>query len=89
MQGGIFKGVKVLSNVEGKPVTQYIILQENINDEYINKKLGLSFKGQFGLISLDENNNLTEMYIGSGHNLSFKKETLEADNKSHAAYLKY
>ena len=86
MSHGVFKGVKVISNVEGKTITQYIILQENMEDEYMNKDLDLFFKGQFGLITL-ENNSLKELYIGSGNQLSFQKETLKAKETTHTAYL--
>jgi hypothetical protein len=88
MSDGVFKGVKVMSKVEGKSITQYIILQESIKDEYKNKEPGIFFKGRFGLITLDNNNNLKEMYIGNGYQLSHKKETLKADKKTHVAYLK-
>jgi hypothetical protein len=87
MSGEIFKGVKVISKVEGKIIIQYIIQQENIEDEYSNKDLDLSFKGRFGLITLDDNNNLKELYIGNGIQLTYKQESLKADETSHSAYL--
>jgi hypothetical protein len=65
--------------VERKIIAQYIILQENIEDEYSNKEVDFSFKGRFGLISLDDNNNLLELYIGNGKQISYKQELLTAD----------
>lgn len=88
MADGVFKGVKVVSNVEGQTITQYILMQESMEDEYVNQDLGITFKGRFGLITLGKKGKLQEIYIGSGHQLSYKKETLTADEKSHAAYLK-
>lgn len=87
MEAGVFKGVKVVSQVEGKSITQYIILQESIEDEYVNKEIGITFKGFYGLVTLDENNNLLEIYIGKGYYLNHKQKTLKADEKSHSAYL--
>lgn len=86
MVDGVFKGVKVISNVERKIIIQYIILQENIEDEYSNKEVEFSFKGRFGLISLDDNNNLIELYIGNGKQISYKQELLTADETSHSAW---
>ncbi len=65
--------------MERKIIAQYIILQENIEDEYSNKEVDFSFKGRFGLISLDDNNNLLELYIGNGKQISYKQELLTAD----------
>ena len=87
MEEGVFKGVKVVSKVEEKILTQYILVQENIEDIYTNYELGISFKGRFGLITLLENNVLKEMYIGDGHQLSYNGETLKTDQASNAAYM--
>ncbi|NQY09031.1 MAG: heparinase II/III family protein [Flavobacteriales bacterium] len=88
MQDGIFKGVEVVSKIEGKTIRQYIILQESIEDEYVNNELQFSFKGQFGLITFDDKYNVTEMYIGKGQNLSYQKDLLRADKTTQAGYLK-
>ena len=77
----------MISNPEGKILTQYIILQENIEDIYVNKKVGITFKGRYGLVTLDENNTLQEIYIGNGYHLSHHQKTLKADATSHSAYM--
>jgi len=87
MSGEIFKGVKVTCKVEGRIIIQYIIHQEKIEDEYSNKDLDLYFKGRFGLITIDDNNNIKELYIGNGNQLTYKQESLKADETSHSAYL--
>ncbi len=89
LSDGVFKGVKVISKVKGKITTQYIILQENLEDEYSNTDLDIFFKGRFGLITLDDNNDLAELYIGNGIQLKYKQESLKADDTSHSAYLQY
>ncbi len=87
MEHGIFKGLKVLSKVEGQIITQYILIQESIEDEYVKKDIGITFKGRFGLITLGRGDKLKEIYIGNGYHLSYKKVKLRADKTSHAAYL--
>ncbi len=84
---GQFKGVKVVSNENGKTITQYILLQESMEDEYENREVGISFKGHYGLITLDENNNLKEIYIGNGYYLRYDQKSLKADETSRSAYL--
>ncbi|MBB1455699.1 heparinase II/III family protein [Pseudoalteromonas sp. SG43-5] len=83
----LFKGVKVSATVDGKSLTQYIIVQENSNDKYEDKELGIYFEGQFAVITADEQNKLVDMYIGKGTNLQFKKQTLTTFYKN-SAYMK-
>ncbi len=73
---GVFKGVKVDATVNNKSLTQYIIVQENINDTYEDKDLGIYFQGKFAVISMDQQNKLVDMYIGYGKSLQFKEHTL-------------
>ncbi|MFP5303935.1 hypothetical protein R2R70_22410, partial [Cobetia sp. SIMBA_158] len=68
-------------------LTQYIIVQENSNDKYEDKELGIYFEGQFAVITVDEQNKLVDMYIGKGTNLQFKKQTLTTFYKN-SAYMK-
>ena len=88
MQGDLFKGVKVTVNMAGKTVTQYVLVQESLEDEYVNTDLGIRFQGQFAVITLDENQSLSEAYIGSGKALTYKDQTVAADSKTFAAYKK-
>jgi len=89
MADGIFKGVKVSSQLEGLELIQYVLMQESINDEYINEELGIRFKGRFGVITLEEDGTLRNIYIGNGHHLNFGDFTTTADKTSHAAFLEY
>jgi len=88
MDGNTFKGVKVAAIVAGKTVTQYVLVQESLEDEYVNADLGIRFQGQFAVITLDENQSLSEAYIGSGKALTYKDQTVVADSKTFAAYKK-
>ena len=86
MQGDVFKGVKVVSNLNGEQVTQYVILQEALTDEYIKQDIGINFKGQFAVLTLNSKGAVVDAYIGSGHQLTYKEFTLMADDKTHAGY---
>ncbi len=87
MKDGEFKGVKVTSNVEGHSYVQYVLIQESIDDDYVNEESGIAFKGRFAVVTLDQHGNWLEAYIGSGHHLNYNDLTLNADEHSHAAYL--
>jgi hypothetical protein len=86
MDGQVMKGLTVISEVGGKKLTQYILMQENSGDEYVNKDLGIGLKGQFAVITVDSDRNLINAYIGSGHALSYGEFSLVADTKTNAAY---
>jgi len=87
MSGGVFKGVKVTSTIDARDLTQYILLQENRDDTYVDAHTGLSFKGRFGLVTVDDQGVVLEVYIGDGSILSYKDITLTTDVNSRAAYL--
>ena len=89
MADGIFKGVKVSSHVEGHELIQYVLMQESIDDEYTNEELGIRFKGRFGVITLEGDGTLRNIYIGNGHHLNYGDFTVSADNTTHAAFLEY
>lgn len=88
MHNDVFKGVKVVSKVGISNVTQYILIQENSSQHYENKELGISFIGSFGVITL-KNNKLTDLYIGSGTQLSFRDSLLKVESTSSSAYKTY
>jgi hypothetical protein len=83
----LFKGVKVSATVNGKSLTQYIIVQENSNDKYEDKELGIYFEGQFAVITVDKQNKLVDMYIGNGNQLKFKQDSLTTYYKK-SGYIK-
>lgn len=86
MDGDVFKGVKVTAEIDGDTVTQYVLIQENLDDIYSDQRLDITFKGQFAVLTLSEKENVQSMYIGSGQELAYKDTTLKADGKTHAAY---
>lgn len=79
-------GAKVVSQVEGKLITDYIICQNDDNASYINNSLKLKFQGRFAVVrkTVSGNGSKVELYIGKGKELSFNDDTLKAlDNKGY------
>ena len=86
IQNGVFKGVKVVSNLDGEQLIQYVILQESLTDEYVNKDIDITFKGQFAVLTLSHNGDVMDAYIGKGHQLDYNDFTLMADEITFAGY---
>ena len=86
MSGKEFKGVKITSSVDGQGLTHYILLQEDPDDVYEDAELGTAFKGRFGVIVVDQDGSLRELYIGSGHYLAYKGSRVSADAATLAGY---
>ncbi|WP_445736602.1 heparinase II/III domain-containing protein [Mariniflexile sp.] len=89
MQDGIYKGLKIKSKTSNGLITQYIITQAE-HELYENKENGIIFKGVFAIITLDRNEELTEMYIGNGEELHFKNNSIKKiSGENFAAYLSF
>jgi len=86
MDGDVFKGVKVTSEVNGDGIIQYVLMQERMDNSYTNEDLSITFKGQFAVLTLAEGRGPQSMYLGSGHELTYGEHTLAADGTSNAAY---
>jgi hypothetical protein len=84
MSGNVFKGVKITSTVDGQNLIHYVLLQEGPNDIYENNELGITFKGRFGIVTVDAAGTLHDLYIGSGHTINYKDTTVDAATQ--AAY---
>ncbi|MGJ8691660.1 MAG: heparinase II/III domain-containing protein [Thalassotalea sp.] len=71
----IFKGLQVFSELDGKKIEQYIIMQENTNDTFMINDLDLKFTGRFGIVTL-HNDQLESLYIGDGSALTYQGKKL-------------
>ncbi|WP_016957761.1 hypothetical protein [Catenovulum agarivorans] len=71
-QDGRVVGAKVVSNVNGKEVINYIINQDDPKATYNNKALGLSFTGRYAVVT-DRGGDDVELYIGEGEQLRYGK----------------
>ncbi|WP_163397426.1 heparinase II/III domain-containing protein [Flavobacterium fluviatile] len=86
---GVFKGFKVISNINDKTITQYIINQA-LDAVYEDKDLGLVFEGGFAIITMNQNDKLEKIYIGDGKKLTMDKVTITTkDTKSLGAYIDF
>jgi len=86
-QNGIFKGLKIVSNLNQGTITQFVLVQSE-SETFIDKKTGIVFQGEFGLITLDGKNKLQNMYLGDGIRLAFKKtEITSPGNKAVGGYI--
>ncbi|MDP5130616.1 MAG: heparinase II/III family protein [Paraglaciecola sp.] len=88
MQGNIFKGVKVVANVDGNIVEQYILIQEKEADEFHDPLTGIAFIGRLGIVTLN-NGKISDLYIGSGSKLIFQRKNLAAKSAANSAYKQF
>jgi hypothetical protein len=58
-----FKGLKIKVDTGAKQLTQYIILNNKLESNYRNDEIGIFFKGRFAIISVDDKNQVSELYI--------------------------
>ena len=56
-------------------------------DTQFSDFLGIEFIGTFGIITLNEEGKLFNMYIGEGETLRFGKTILKTSGQSKAAYM--
>lgn len=89
VQEGVFKGVKVNLKLNDDLYTQYIISQDDASDVYQNAELGLRFKGQFALVTVDDQQKVVDMYIGSGDTLKKGQLTLSTGSEKGSAFKAY
>lgn len=76
---GVYKGLKINSEVASKNITQYVITQSK-GAIFKNEALGLYFEGTYAVITLNENKTLKSIYIGEGDKLTYKNKTVETDS---------
>ncbi|GAA4815061.1 heparinase II/III domain-containing protein [Litoribaculum gwangyangense] len=78
-ENGIYKGLKIESAVSSNNLIQYIITQSK-DAIFSSEALELYFKGTFAIITLNEKQELQNIYIGEGENLIFKNEVITTNN---------
>lgn len=85
---GNFKGLKIKSRVDGKTISQIALILDNDESVYEDKKMGIIFKGRYGVLTLDENNTFQSVYLGQGHSFTYKNISISSkDNRSGSAYI--
>jgi hypothetical protein len=86
MSGDVCKGAKVTSKVSGKTITQYVLMQERMDDVYCDEDFGLTFKGQFAVVTVVEGQGIDNMYVGRGHELTYGQHRLAPAGEAGAAF---
>ncbi len=85
MDGQTFKGVRVTSEVEGREIVQYILIQEQ-EQVYNHPEVPIEFLGTFGILTLSSGGRVEEAYIGDGRSLSYGDFILETARNASSAY---
>jgi len=69
---GDFSGMQVESTVSGKNIKQIILLTDNDDGVFNDVTLGVELTGRFIVLSMDENDALTSIYMGKGSRIKYK-----------------
>ncbi|GGZ25478.1 hypothetical protein GCM10007049_17500 [Echinicola pacifica] len=77
--GGVFKGFKVVSKIDNKILTQYIISQGK-EEEYVHTGMNFRFEGAFAVITYGERRRLQHVYIGEGRLFDCKELKLSSSD---------
>ena len=86
-QGGLYKGLKIISKTPTEKLIQYVITQSK-NQVFEDKELGIYFKGTFAIITLNDKQKLKSVYIGKGKKLVYKNQEIITDS-SNSYYKEY
>jgi hypothetical protein len=80
LDNGKVIGAKVVSNVDGKVITDRIISRDRAGETYIDQNTKFSFTGRFAIVRTvkSESGNKLELYIGDGTELSYQGHQLSA-----------
>jgi len=70
VQDGEYKGVKVVSLIDGEEITQYLITLIK-EQTFVDEGLNISFSGTFGVITTGSDGVLKNLYIGDGEELRY------------------
>ncbi len=74
-------GAKVISNVDGSIITDYIINNDSDDAKYSDDVNGIEFSGRYAVVRTIANGDQieTNLYIGAGSQLSYNGSTLKAE----------
>ncbi|MEM9366318.1 MAG: hypothetical protein AAGD07_09985 [Planctomycetota bacterium] len=77
-KSGVFRGLKIVSRVDGKTITQYLVSQAH-DGVFSDSESGLSFEGSFALITLTDDQRPRDMYLGHGLRLECQGNRIERE----------
>jgi hypothetical protein len=67
-----FSGLEVESTVNGKNIKQIILVTDTDNTVFNDVALNVELSGRFIVLSMDENDALTSIYMGKGSKIKYK-----------------
>ena len=67
-----FAGFQVVSEVAGRRRTQYVLVQSGATDVFEDPRLGISFRGRYAVITLNERDDCAGLYLGEGNRIRFR-----------------
>ncbi len=71
-QRGAFVGFKVVNRIAGVTSTQYVLVLPTATSDFEDASLGLSFRGRYAVVSVNERNECTGLYLGEGSQLRYR-----------------
>ncbi|MGB0745026.1 MAG: heparinase II/III domain-containing protein, partial [Opitutales bacterium] len=80
-EGGVVRGVKVESLVDGQIVTHYVLSNPYASQSYSNSGIGLNFTGRFGIVEEREDGTI-RLYLGEGSSIQYKGNSLNSNGGS-------
>lgn len=83
-QGGVVRGVKVVSMVHGETVTNYVFTHPQETQTYTDAERGLSFTGRYGVIEHREGGRI-KLYLGQGSSIEYQGNRLTTTNGNNSA----
>jgi hypothetical protein len=88
MNDGKVVGAKVISNVDGRVITDWIIAQDDDKATFDDRESGLQFHGHFAIVRTVEigKERKVSLYIGDGSQLSFGAYRLSSPTGQTAAF---
>lgn len=82
-----FGGFKIKSEVDGSTIVQYVIIPRE-DQKFEDGKLGIVFNGAFAVITINNKEELMELYVGDAKELIFRNKRLYSkDESTFSAYL--
>ncbi len=73
-----FAGLKVVSRINGQSLTKYVLVQPEVDSVFEDVKLGITFTGRYAVISVNDRDECTALYLGEGSRLRFQGYDLHA-----------
>ena len=77
-QDGKFAGFKIISTVTSKSVTQYVLTPAPADGGFTDHALGITFRGRYAVITLNDRDECTSLYLGDGSQLRYQDQEINA-----------